>query len=170
MFHKIIRDESACSRDTLCVCWHIQTSQGSNQYYTPCFWCQKISFVDQNTTRGGKRSLFIMAGCGLPSCWACFDWDRGVRLPHISFSSLRGINHPVKSRQFYCVVCESACNPHNSTAHLRPMYPYVQLNKHKSLQLGIPSQYQWPKPSFTKSIGQNLLPNKVISLFFPLTI
>lgn len=113
----------------------------------------KSYLVVQNRTQNGKSSLFIVAGCGLPSCWACFDWDRGVRLPHISFSSLRGINHPVKSRQFYSVVCESAYNPHNSTAHLRPMYPNVQLNKQNSWQLGIPSQLQWPKRSFTKTFS-----------------
>lgn len=121
-------------------------------------WCKKrieILFVEQTTTQSGKSSLFIAAGCGLPSCWACFDWDWGVRLPHISFSSLRGINHPVKSRQFYSIVCESAYNPHNSTAHLRPMYPNVQLNKQKSLLLGILSQFQWPKRSFTKPVAKS---------------
>ena len=46
------------------------------------------------------------------------------------------------------------------------MYQNVQLNKQKSLQLGIPAQLLWPKCSFTKSSGQNFLANKVISLLF----
>lgn len=125
--------------------------------------------MEQTTTQSGKSPLFIPAGCGLPSCWACFDWDWGVTLPHISFSSLRGINHPVKARQFYSVVCESAYNPHNSTAHLRPMYPNVQLNKPKSLQLGILSQFQWPKRSFTKPVAKSFwLINSFQVIFFPL--
>ena len=116
--------------------------------------------------QSGKSRLLIAAGCGLPPCRACFDWDRGVGLPHISFSSLRGINHPVKSRQFYSVVCESAYNPHNSTAHFRPMYPNVQLNKRKSLQLGIPPQLQWPKPSFCRGRTFSLIKPFQFSLCF----
>lgn len=122
----------------------------------------KSYFMVQNATRHVKSALFTVAGCGLPSCWACFDWDRGVALPHISFSSLRGIHHPVKSRHFYSVVCESAYNTHNSAAHLRPSYQNVRLNKQKSLQLGIPSLPRNTEMFLNKS--SNLLTTNVISL------
>lgn len=141
---------------------HTPFSAQSNIIHFSFLWQRNVIFIlwPKMRHRTPKPPSFIVAGCGLPSCWACFDWDRGVGLPHISFCSLRGIHHPVKSRQFYGVVCESAYNPHNSVAHLRPMYPNVQLNNQTSLQLAIPSQIQWPKPSLTQCSH----PWKVISL------
>lgn len=109
-----------------------------------------------------KGGLFMAAGSGLPPRWACFDWERGIRLPHISSSSLRGINHPVKSRHFYSAGCESAYNPHNSAAHQRPMYPNVQVNKQKCAQLRVASQRRGSeKTSLHKISGQKFLTNKV---------
>lgn len=89
--------------------------------------------VRKSTQHAKCPSSWQDVGC--PHVGHVLTGDRGVTLPHVSFSSLKGINHPIKLRQIYSIVCESSWNAHNITAHLRPLHPNVRLNKQKSVQL-----------------------------------
>lgn len=63
------------------------------------------------------RALHSLWQGGLSSCWACFDWDQGVGLPHILEALIILFN-----QDSFIVLCVKALIAAYSAAQLRPTH------------------------------------------------